>query len=664
MALDIKLDLPTSPTPLTYFTLEKFNRGVITVVDQSRLPKNALKEMDNLWLVEDGVPSIRPGTDYYGSVSPNASAWDGMDYYQASDGTSHLVGVAGGTVYRSINDAVTWTACTGATLTSGLWCDFEQSGGYLNITNGTDNIVRYDGTTVLQVYTALTTPAAPTIVETGLTGTANNYYYKVSAVNSVGFSIASSASAVVQANLDRTNWDATTNYATLTLPAFQATQTRADVFVSDDNVNFYYLGSTATTTFVDDGSWVVSPYVTAPTSNTSQGPKVKELTNVGTRMYGVRDTVNKYRIWYSGSGNYAGYFSSAYDGGWIDWQPGGKYLPVHVEDYRDGKGTPLATVWCDSADGQGCILQMSLDTLTIADVSITVPNIYKLPGSRGTPAPWSVVNVLNDYFFYNSQAFYNLGSRAQFLNLLSTDEASGNIRPTVKQIASNGESNIVGTYFDARVFFSYSVGQTTNNYTAIFDTERKAWIPRAFTIGFSKFLRYTDNSTDKNRKLLALRPGDNRITEISTSIRGDYGTAFTTSLITGLYPLSKNRFDFQWVEEGEIELSNQQGQVNIELIGIERTRGYSTTNTNTIQPRTTMTGHSTYEHSTRAHTDTSDAIDTFSESSIKRYFNIQKELNAVQWKLTTNTIDSFYIMRTMQTNGRPTYGGKPRAWKL
>ena len=70
----------------------------------------------------------------------------------------------------------------------------NQNGAYLYLTNGTDNIVRYDGTTTLQTYTALATPAAPTVAETGLAGTGNNFYYKVSAVNQVGFSIASAAS--------------------------------------------------------------------------------------------------------------------------------------------------------------------------------------------------------------------------------------------------------------------------------------------------------------------------------------------------------------------------------------------------------------------------------------------------------------------------------------
>jgi len=663
--LNLPNDLPTTFPSEKFLTLESFKRGVISLIDKSRLPKDALEEANNIFLVEDGQPSVRPGVDWFGTA-PSASAIDGFDYFDYA-GAIHLVACAGGTVYRSTDDGATWTACTGATYTSGTKTYMNQYNSKLYLTNGTDNIILYDGSTVLTQYSTLATPAAPTIAETGLAGTGYQYYYKVSRVNTVGFSIASAASTVVQSSVPRENWDKTTNYATVTTPNGVAGQTRWDIYISEDDVNYYYLNSVvatsgATSAFVDDGSSIIVPSTTAPTASTAQGPLVTELVNVGSRMYGVRDTQNKYRIWFSSATTPKGAFSSAYDGGWIDWQEGGKYLPVKVEDYRDGKGTPLATVWCKSADGQGCILQMSLDTLTVGDVSITVPSLYKLPGSRGTPAPGSVVNVLNDYMFYNSQAFYNLGSRAQFLNLLSTDEASANIRPTVKQVTNTAESNIASVYYDAKVYFSVPYGSSTNNYTAIYDTERKAWLPKAFTIGFSKFLRYT--TTGGAVKLLALKPGDTKLTEISTSFSADYGVAFETSLVTGLYPVSRNRFEFQFTEEGQIEFSHPVGTINIELLGIERSAGFSTTNSETITTTTSLYGWDTFLWDSTSWDDTTLVSDTFSESSIKRYFPVQKELNAVQWRITTNSVNAQYVLRTLQTSGTETLAGMPRQWKL
>lgn len=667
MPLQVPNDLPQNfPTP-SFLTLGNFKRGVIDLIDKSRLPTNALEQADNIYLVEDGQPSLRPGVDWFGTEAPNGQAITGASYFDFN-GAIHLVIVAGTVVYRSLDDGTTWSACTGVSMTAGLAVEMNQYNGFLYLTNGTDNTVLYDGTTVLSQYTSLATPAAPTVAETGLAGTGYSYYYKCARVNTVGFSIASAASTVVQTSVERSTWDATTNFATITVPAWVTGQTRTDIYISTDNVDFYYLSSVTTNattadTFKDDGTAIPIPSTLAPTASTAQGPLVKELVNVGSRMYGIRDTVNKYRIWFSSGQPPYGAFSSAYDGGYLDWSTGGKYMPIQVIDYRDGKGTPYATVFCDSADGQGCVLQMSLDILTIGDISITVPSAYKLPGSRGTPAPGSLVNVLNDYMFYNSQAFYNLGSRAQYLNLLSTDEASANIRKSVKAISTAGESGIASVYFDAKVLFSVPEGSSTvNTKTMVFDTERKAWLPTAFTIGFSKFLRYT--TTNNAPKLLAFKPGDTRLSEISTSIQGDYGAPFTSILQTGLYPTSKNRFEFQWTEQADIEFSNPTGEISVELIGIERGQGFTSQGTATVTSILSTTGWDTFLWDTTLWDDTSTAIDTYSESTVQRYFRLGRELRAVQWRITTNSLDANYVLRTLQTSGTNTNTGQPRNQRL
>jgi hypothetical protein len=667
--LKIDENLPTSFATPKYLTLTSQKSGVITLIDKSLLPKTALEQADNIFLYEEGQAGPRPGVDWLGTAPSGSDEIIGLDYFDF-DGAIHLLSVTNdGKVWRSTDDATTWTECTGATFTADIAVNMNQNGGYMYMTNGTDNIVRYDGTTTLQTYTSLATPGAPSAAETGLaTGTAFTYYYKVARVNEVGFSAASPVNTgTIASNLERTNWNATTDYVTVTTPTASTGQTRWDIYISTDNVDYFYLSSvtavaSATATWVDDGTAIPVPSTLAPTDNTTQGPLVEELTNVGSRQFGVRDSNNRYRIWFTGAGVSAGAFSSAYDGGYLDWQEGGKLIPKVVKDYRDGKGTPLATVWCDSADGQGGVLQMSLETLTVGDISVTVPSAYLLPGSRGTPSPGSVVNVLNDYMFYNSQAFYNLGSRAQFLNLLSTDESSANIRPTVKQITKASESTIASAYFDAKVYFSVGYGSSTNNNTIVYDTERKAWLPYAFTLGFKKFLRYT--TTGGSQKLLCLKPGDSKVSEISTSIRGDYGAAFTSTLKTGLYPISRNRFEFQWTEQAELEFSNPTGEVGVELIGIERGRGFTSQGSTTVTSQLTSTGWDTFLWDTTLWDDTSTAIDTFSESSVKRYFRVGRELNAVQWKVTTNTLDAGYVLRALQTWGTDTNGGLPRSWRL
>lgn len=672
MPMDLQLNLPTSVPQLTPLTLDSWKKGVITLIDKSRVPKDALIEMQNLFLAEDGVPTIRPGTDWWGNA-PSANAIDGAGLYETSAGVPHLVVVAGGIVYRSVDDGITWNTCTAGTFTSGQKVYMVQDHGYLYLTSGgaVDNIVRYDGTTTLQPYTALLTPGAPTPTESGsavMTGTGYHHYYKISAVNTVGFTTASAATADVQAQLDRTQWTASTDFVTLAWAAVTGA-TRYDIYVSHDNIDYFYLDTVvgnASLSYRDDGTALENANILAPVANTTQGPRVTRLDQIGSRLWGVQDYDNPWRVWFSGSGSYSGYFSAAYDGGYIDIMNGSQFRPIRVVDYRDGKGTPYATVWCKSSDGRGCIWQITLEVLTVGDVSITVPSAFRLPGSRGTDAPESVVNVLNDYMFYNSQAFYNLGSRAQFLNLLSTDESSANIRPTVKQISTTGASKIASIYYDAKVFFSVPYGSTTNNYTIVYDTERKAWIPEAFTIGFERFFQYTQVASDgtKTPRLLAWKPGDTRLTQISSGISGDYGVAFQTSLVTGLYPVSRDRFEFMWVEDAEMEFSQPGGTIGVELIGIERSAGYASQKSTTVQAQTSNVGWSTGFWSAMPWTDTSVVPDTFSESSVKRYFRVLRELNAYQWRITTNSIDAAYLLRTLQLKGTITQGGKPRGWRI
>jgi hypothetical protein len=728
MPIPQNLNLPNTEPKESYLTLDNFKRGVITLIDDSRLPKNALAAADNIWLVEDGQPSTRPGVDWYGTAPTYYSTgtasqsgttitgsgttftasmvgmtitWDsgetalidtyvsatsvttltsqtvssgtyvinapimGVDTYDTGSAV-HIVLSAGGNIYRSIDDGITWSLCSGGTVTLDTAVNFNQYNNYLYITTGIDIPLLYDGTTTLIAYVALSTPSAPTAAQTGMAGTLYSYYYKISAVNSIGFSIAS-AKVTQQVNKPRESWVAASEYITLTLPAYQtAAHLRYDIYFSSDDADYYYLGSSSTPSlsFRDDGTGIPVPSTTAPIANTTEGPLYAELTNVGSRLYGVRDPNNPYRIGFSSGTAPKGAFSSAYDGGYLDWQEGGKQKPVKVIDYRDGKGTPYATVFMNSTDGEGAVIQMSLDTLTIDTVSVTIPSAYKLPGSRGTPAPGSVVNVLNDYMFYNSQAFYNLGSRAQFLNLLSTDEVSANIRPTIKRINSQAEGAICSIYHDAKVFFSVPYGTDNNSHVAIFDTERKAWLPKAFTRGFAGFLKYT--ATSGEHTLLAYQTGDLKLSQIAEEIQGDYGVAFDTLLVTGLYPTSKNRFDFQYVEEGEVEFSNLQGGLVARVIGIDRRTGYSTIKSVSVTPAagTTTTGWDTFSWDGTPWDDTSSAVEVYSEPSTKRYFILQKELNAIQWEISTNTIGAKYVLRTLQSHGTGTLAGKPRGWRL
>ena len=686
MPANVKHNYSAKDAQLQVLSQSNFAKGVITLIDESKLPNDALKIADNAMLFEDGSVGPRWGTAWYGTAVPGTAPLDGGAFFATSTGATHIVAVAGGIVYRSTDDAQTWTQCTGATLTAGKKCTFIQYGSsqqakaYLQIVDGADATIRYDGTTTLQIYAALATPTVTAATATaGIAGAGYNTYYRISAINSVGFTAGSPASqATVPVTKPRTQWNVTssqTNYIAITWTAV-ANTLRYDIFESNTLGNEVYIDSVSaapadtSVTYNDYGTTPEEANVQAPTDNTTTGPLLSDIVLVGERLWGTGDPTHPYRVWWSGSGPYMGYFSTSYDGGYIDLEYGSQFHPVKVAEYEDGKGNPLSSVWCNSSDGLGCIWQISLSTQTVQQLySYTVPNSYRLPGSRGTPAPRSVVNVLNDFMYYNSQGVYNLGPRAEFLNLLSTDEATGNIRPSVRQVNAQAATGAAAHYFLSKVLFSFPVGttQTTNNVTMMYDTEYKAWLPTWATFGVEQFFDYSDNQAVSQLHLLMWKPGDTRFSEISPSIQGDYGQPYMLQIVTGLIPVDKNRFSYLFTEEMQIELSKLQGQVSIELVGITRNHGLSTVASTYIKkalPGTLNGGWSSTQWSTAQWSTYPKVTNVFSEPSSPGWKTILAELRAYQYSLTSNSLPCTFVLRTLQIQGTLTQAGQPRQERL
>lgn len=681
MAEDLTVNIPMKFPAEATLSQSLFDAGVVTLINESNLAQNMLSEATNIMLYEKGAPGPRWGTDWFGSELPGGLAIDGAGMYQSAADANHLLVVSGGTIYRSTNDGATWTACTGASFTSGKKAYFSQGSSdgsgnnYLYITNGYDYPIRYNGTTTLVPFIAISPPSAPTVTETGLTSGVYEYFYRISAVNEVGFTQAS-ASGTITTNVSRESWDPTNTgdyYVTLSWPAVSGA-VRYDIYLAEDasddaaNNNYYLdsVGAVSSPGYVDNGQIALNPNTTAPLENTSGGPRVRELVPIGSRMWGVEDRDFPYRVWWTGSGPFVGYFSDSYDGGYIDLELGSQRYPVQVIDYRDGKGDPLTTVFCNSANSIGCIWQISLVATTLLDTQFTQPSANKLAGSRGTPAPNSVVSVLNDFMFFNYQAVYDLGSRQQLFNLLSSDEYSANIRPTlISNINPAANSSVSAFFYLAKVFISAPFNSTVNNTTMVWDSERKAWIPYAYTLGMERMLQYTD--TTGINHMLFWKPGDAQLSETSQFILGDYGEVFQTSLTTGLIPtVPKDRFGFAQIDTGYLEFANPAGGINVELLGIDRTVGFRTQKTVTLTPSATSSnvGWSTFVWSATPWSYASATATNYSESSAKRYFFVNKELNAYQYRITTFTNISQYILRTLEVTGTPTLSGPPPAWRL
>lgn len=644
---------------------DKFDRGVITLIDQSKLPRNALKEAVNIKLAEDGAPMVQDGLGWFGAAASNDEI-DGSDMFQAADRSIHLLKVAGGTVYRSLNDGFSWEACTGGTLDPGKDVGFLQGRDFMYIYNGENSILRYDGTSVLVAYVGLSSPSPVSLVKTGLGGTTLTYRYRVSAVNEIGYTQASTV-LTIQVNRSRPDFDAS-NFVTFTWGAVTGA-VRYDIFVGQTADEEVFIDSVpaGTVSYMDDGRAAEQITFIAPDTNSTTGPRVADMELVGNRIGATNDKDNPNRVWISGAGRNMGKFASGFDGLYFEL-PGRNVThvrPVKVEDYRDGKNDSRITIWCDTADGRGQVWQGHIENLILGENTYPVAVFVKLPGSRGTNAPLSVINVLNDYIYYNSQAFYNLGSRAQFLNLLSTDEISANIRPNVLAIRQSASHKICGHFQDAKLYMSVPYDSDENNATIVHDTSipGKPFLPRAFNVGFRRIFSYTMANGDK--KILAFKKGDNRLTEISPNIRGFYGQPIQSSLITGLRHVNdKNRFEFMWAEEAEVEFAQPRGEIRVELSGITREDGFRLLGkAKILKPKRVKSSWTTKKWTVAKWTDTSNPVVSYSEPSLKRFWSVGEDINAYQYRVQTSSLQAQYILRTLQIHGTPSEGGKPPEWE-
>lgn len=653
--------------PETRIVLDRFNRGLVTLVDESILFKTSAKESQNLMQKMDGRWSPRWGSDYYGVDAGDTI--DGAAPFTTDAQATHLVAAVDGTIKRSTDDGETWDSCTGASLTGGNKVYFIQIGSYLYIANGVDSLVRYDGTTTLTTYTALSTPGAPTPTKTGLTGTTYTASYRVSAVNSVGETVGSTAGTVTVGKT-RDNWTVGTDYITVTWTKV-SNATGYNVYYKDDlngAGEHVYVGSVvqpsgATVTFTDNGesSQPLNTFVVAPEGDTTSGPAFTHMELSGNRIWATLDPDNPWRVYWSGSGTNIGAFSPFNGGGYIDLEKGGRERPKAVVHYRDGKGGAFATVLTSDPEGVGSVWQISLESVSIGDTSFVVPSATKIVGSVGSNAPLSVVKVKDDIMFFNRRGWFSLGSRAQMLNLLSTDEISSNIRPTIQGMTGSAIGDVCAYYYDAKVFCSMPRGSDTNNEIYINDTERKNW-SGPWSVGVERFFQYSD--TDGNTHLLAVPIAGSRLIEFSENIEGDLSEAFSTRLLTGLYPVDENRNAWAKIRYAYIELNNPVGNITFSVLGTGKRDGYSQVGSISITDTVSNSGYSANsQFSNFLFSDTSVTPTVYSQASVKKRIRINKLLNNIQFKVTTDARGDSYTLLSISAKGYLIPTGDPQSWK-
>lgn len=625
------------------------SKGVNTLFSETRLDKEEAKETVDLILVEDGILDKRWGSQKYG---PDFTAIDGFSEYRKTDGTRELIVIDNGKAYRVTTSAK--TEITGATFTTGYQCFFIQSGNYLYIGNGVDKLTRYDGST-LSRYTALSTPAwdgTPLTRGAGLSAGAFTYYYRITAQNAVGETIASTEQSIT-VNKDRDIWSATNEYIQLDWGDV-AGALKYIIYFSDASGYEVKLTEVQASTYQDNGDETPNPYIEPPTADSTGGPELKSMCISGNRIWGTEPD-NPYRIYYSGTGVNLGNFSPGFGGGWIDLDKGGRTIVEAVIDFQGD-----AHAICSTAEGRGAVWEIALQSVSVSGVNFSVAVPTKIVASTGTSSPMAVIHVENDVLFPNKRGEQVLGNEPGVLAVLRTNEVSAKIRPYFDSIYESRFNQICAYYFDARIFISVPISNGDNDRTIVFDRERTAWLVD-WTIGVKQFGEYTDS--DGITRFLGAQA--TKLIEFSANFQGDSGVAFTPRYVSPRIPVAKDWTAFGRLKKAYVRLRNVTGSVTFQFAGTGKSGSSVTLATGTIAPGLSDTGMGWDKIGTTRTGWTTGTPTLYASESLLRYLVINDLLRDFQYSLqTSGGVSDRFILTGLMAKGFVVPTGEPSDWKI
>jgi len=655
----LKVSTSRNKNRQTTITIDKFNGGTNSLIEEARLGSQFAVESNNMFQTQDGVWTTKWGSAYYGAT--HASTLDGASEYVKSDGTTELITITNGKAYKSTNGG-SLTEISGATFTAGKQCYFMQISGYLYIANGTDALARYNGT-ILTTYTAINAPTSlsASLVASGLSSGTYHYYAEVTALNAVG-ETTGSTEASITVNKERDLWTSTTDKVTWSWNAVAGAE-RYQLYLSDESGDETLLTSTTATNYTDNGEIQLNPYVVPPDDNTTGAPKFKSMCMSGNRIWATNNTNDKYTVYFSGTGQYLDKFSDFYGGGWINLEKGGREMPVAVKHYQTGGGAGVATVLCKTPDGKGAVWQIDISTATVGDTSFSIPSASKIIGSFGTESILGTVATDNDIMFPNRKGWYSLGPEKNYYGILRTRELSSNIRPNWQKIISSKVGEICAYYYDAKVFISVATSTSGNDKIAIYDMERRNWM-WSWDNGAKQFLDYTD--TSGNTHFLYIPTSGTKLVELSPNYLNDFGTAFNQSYVSPLLPISKNKTDILILKDAIVELGQPKGAIKFSILGIGKDNSFTTIATKTVSDFSSNIGvgsdlpgefHATATQS-NSHYVTDEWVVYFTEvpssytqSITKKAIKKRARLYALQFKVHSTTADTSYSILSLQARG-------------
>jgi hypothetical protein len=435
---------------------EGWKGGLNTLVSPTKLKDNELSTAENIQYIEDGIISTRDGQAYYLNDT-GLSGIAGMFQFKKSDGTNQFL-IAGGTSLKKENLTTSdYDNIVGSpTYTANLDTAMVQAYDKVFISNGTDALTSYDGSSFIS-YTAILTPTGLAVTRTGTTAAGSyTFSYRVSAKNAAGETLACSAVTVTA------DVGTLTTSKTLTVSWSAVTDaTGYNVYGRKNGYESFLVSiESGVTTWLDDGSVTASAVFFPQEENTTSGKKGTFAEFINSTLIISGDPNNPSRLYFSagGSTNIAN-FSVGQGGGYVDISKSDGEAITGIKAFQDS-----VFVWKEN----------SVWKLTFTSASI--PSVSLITRAIGCIAPRSICVVENDIFFLSYKGVYVIGNEPNYVGVIRTNELSAKIRSHFTSINTSRLSKVIAFYFNNKYTLCVSDGSSAyNNKTIVYDRERLNW---------------------------------------------------------------------------------------------------------------------------------------------------------------------------------------------
>ncbi len=563
--------------------------GYISLVAADRLPLGAVTVATNVMQRQEGVWGTRWGTVNFGPeyTGPITGITDYAIYNSNGTVTNGILILDNGTLKYTTN-LTSWTTITGHTFNTSVWTNMLQFENKILLCNGKDAFSYVDLTDYTWYgFTGISAPSGVSAtLGSGLTSGGNQITYVVTASTDYGETAMSNV-VTEGVNIDRAFWwnpqstgsiSSSTNYIQLSW-AQVAGAVGYTIYGNDNEAGVYYElaqisdpgGTGHTITYTDFGIQAYNNFAQAPTTDTTTAPAFNWISLSDNRLWATGDPNHLNRIYFASSqqnNNLA--FNAFLGGGWVDILPGGRQIPTYVGQFRNGQGSPMTTILLSDPTGYGSTWNCQLAIDTIANESIVVPNLVESLSTFGSGSPRGVILTNQNVYFHSGgpAGVYTTGSVPTLFNVLSTNEITILVRTDMQSIPLNNLPNITGMEYDRKLFYSWGLGQNTNNVISVYDLEKETWVINAFTFGVQQFIRFADS--DGKLHLLGVRTSPthgNYLQDFSESYTTDNGNVIQSELSTGLIHLSPDHTQYGFCQYSTTEFGPSYGDVRVILAG-------------------------------------------------------------------------------------------------